>query len=81
MFTGYPRLSTAFPVWIVVRFEGEILCSVSTLMRFQKCPFSSRQKRSKLFSSDTSVFVSFSPIHTKTLENDENDWDLELRMC
>ena len=28
----------------------------------------------------TSVFVSFSPIHTKTLENDENDWDLGLRM-
>ena len=24
----------------------------------------------------TSVFVSFSPIHTKTLENDENDLDL-----
>ena len=23
----------------------------------------------------TSVFVSFAPIHTKTLENDENDWD------
>ena len=29
----------------------------------------------------TSVFVLFSPIHTKTLENDENDWDLGLRMC
>ena len=29
----------------------------------------------------TSVFVSFSPVHTETLENDENDWDLGLRMC
>ena len=29
----------------------------------------------------TSVFVSFSPVHTKTLKNDENDWGLGLRMC
>ena len=49
-------------------------------MRFQKCPFSSRRKRSKIVYS-TRVFVSFSPIHTKTLEHDENDWFLGLRMC
>lgn len=28
-----------------------------------------------------SVFVSFLPIHTETLENDVNDLDLGLRMC
>ena len=28
-----------------------------------------------------SVFVPFAPIHTKTLESDENNWDLGLRMC
>ena len=28
----------------------------------------------------TSVFVSFSPIHTKKVENGENDWDLGLLM-
>ena len=37
--------------------------------------------RSKTFPSTlATVFVSFSPIHTKTLENDETDWDLGLRM-
>ena len=28
----------------------------------------------------TSVYVSFSPMHTKTPGNDENDGDLDLRM-
>ena len=46
-------------------------------MRFQKYPFSSRRKRSKIFSSTLAFFVSFSPVHTKMPENDETTgtWD------
>ena len=54
----------------------------STRIRFQKCPFQFLQAKTRqnIF-IHTSVFVSFSPIHSKALENDENDWNLRLRMC
>ena len=43
-------------------------------------PFASTKTKQNIF-IHTSVFVSFSSIDTKMLKNDENDWDLELRMC
>ena len=56
----------------------EMAKAPSTLMRFQKYPFLSRRKRSKIFSSTLAFSYRF---HAKTRENDENDWDLGLRMC
>ena len=55
----------AHPFWLVI----EILWARSELQALKYNMF-----------IHTSVFVSFSPIHTKILENDENDWDLGLRM-
>ena len=45
-------------------------------MRLEESPFSSRLNLSEIFPSTVNVFVSFSPVLTKTLENDESDsWD------
>ena len=52
--------------------------ALSTLMRFQKCLFSSRRKPKQNNFIHSSVFISFLTIHTKTLKNDVNDRDLGL---
>ena len=46
-------------------------------MGLQKSPAKTKEN----ISIHTSVFVSFSSVHTKMLENDGNDWNLGLRMC
>ena len=46
----------------------------STLRRFHKSPVSSPAKQNIFV--HTSILVSFSLVHTKTLKSDENDWDL-----
>ena len=46
----------------------------STLRRFHKRPLSSPGKQNVFV--HTSILVSFSLVHTKTLKSDKNDWDL-----
>ena len=51
----------------------------STLRRFHKAPVLSPAKQNIFV--HTGILVSFSLVHTKTLESDENDWDLGLHLC
>ena len=54
----------------------------STLRRFHakvSIFISSKAKNNNFV--HTSILVSFSLVHTKMLESDENDWDLGLHLC
>ena len=51
----------------------------STLRRFHKSPVLYPAKQNIFV--HTGILLSFSLVHTKPLESDENDWDLGLHLC
>ena len=72
--TARPTCTQCVPIFYFTAAQAP-----STVRRFHKSPFSSPAKQNVF--ANTSILLSFLLVHTKTLESDENDWDLGLHLC
>ena len=72
--TARPTCTQCVPIFYFTAAQAP-----STLKHFHKCPFSPPAKQNIFVL--TSILVSFSVVHIKTLKSDENDWDLGIHLC